>query len=57
MVKDTQEAFREPPDPTGNPSDTATNWLAGPLPLFALVIVILAVVGIVAFVMISGATR
>ena len=56
MAQHEQEAFREPADPSVNPPDAATNRLAGPLPIFALLLVILAIAGVVAFVMISGAT-
>ena len=57
MAEHQQEAFREPADPRVNPPDSATNRLAGPVPIFALLFIVLAVAAIVAFVMVSGATR
>lgn len=57
MAEHQQEAFREPADPSVNPPDSSANRLAGPLPIFALLFVVLAVAGIVAFMMVSGATR
>jgi hypothetical protein len=57
MAKHQQEAFNEPSDPKVNPPDSATNRLAGPLPIFALFLVLLVVVAITAFVMISGAQQ
>ena len=56
MAEHEQEAFREPADPGVNPPDAATNRLAGPLPIFALLFLVLAIVSVVAFVMISCAT-
>jgi hypothetical protein len=57
MAEHQQEAFKEPADPSVNPPDSATNSAAGPLPIFAILLVVLALVAIVAFVMISGATQ
>lgn len=57
MAEREQEAFREPADPNVNPPDSATNSAAGPLPVFALLAVLLVMVAIVAVVMISGAMQ
>lgn len=57
MPEHQQEAFKEPADPSVNPPDSATSSAAGPLPIFAILLGVLALVAIVAFVMISGATQ
>ncbi len=57
MAERPQEAFKEPADPSVNPPDEATNSAAGPLPVFAVLFAVLALVAIVAVVMISGAIQ
>ena len=57
MAEHQQEAFKEPADPSVNPPDSATNSAAGPLPVFAILLVVLAIVAVVVVVMISGAMQ
>jgi hypothetical protein len=55
-MADHQEAFREPADPTLNPPPESTNAVAGPVPLLALLgVVIVVALAIIAFIALNAA--